>query len=203
MSVRWCANERPCCSWDISIFAFRKDLAKVETSPHIGQLLLIAGLFFAMGFAEPKKSPVTVTLIAEHASVQPGGRTRIGVVFDIEKGWHIYAKKPGEAGLPTEVAWSAPDGVTFGPLTWPAHQTFHDPGNLRTFGYTKTLTVSSTVTLSQRATGHVAIPVHAKVSWLACKDICVPGSATLDLTLPVSAEPPKPSPRAEAFKHTH
>ncbi|MBI3009634.1 MAG: hypothetical protein HYY57_01435, partial [Candidatus Omnitrophica bacterium] len=42
--------------------------------------------------------PVTASLIAEHASIQPGGQTRIGVHFEMEEGWHIYAQDPGDAG---------------------------------------------------------------------------------------------------------
>jgi thiol:disulfide interchange protein DsbD len=43
--------------------------------------------------------------------------------------------------------------------------------------------------------------VAAKVSWLECKDICIPGKASLDLTLPSSAPAPRPSldPAAKAL----
>ena len=69
------------------------------------------------GFASPEAHPVTVELITEYASIQPGGQTKIGVHFDLEEGWHIYAKDPGDAGLPTKVIWKGPASVKFGPST--------------------------------------------------------------------------------------
>ena len=40
-------------------------------------------------------------------------------------------------------------------------------------------------------------PVHitAVVKWLACKEACVPGKASLPLDLPVTTDPPKPDAR--------
>lgn len=146
---------------------------------------------------------VTTELIAEHVSVQPGGSTRIGVHFDLAKGWHIYAEDPGDAGLPTQVVWSGPPGVVFGPLQWPKPQQFIDPGHIRTFGYIGALVLSSGVTVAPTAIPQDTISIRAKVKWLACKDTCIPGSASLELTLPVSSSPPVFSTHAEFFDHTN
>lgn len=153
-------------------------------------------------FASPEEQPVAVELIAEHASVQPGGATRVGIRFDIEEGWHIYGKTPGEAGLPTKIAWSGPSGASFGPLSWPTPQPLTDPGNLRTFGYTGAVVLASRLNVGRGAKPGVALPIQAKVEWLACKSLCVPGSADLHLTLPVSTDPPVSSTHAEFFEHT-
>ena len=147
-------------------------------------------------------SAVSAELIAEHASVQPGGSTRIGVHFDLDEGWHIYAKESGDAGLPTKIEWSVPSGVAVGPLEWPAHQEFVDPGDIRTFGYAGAVVLASPLSLKLSKKPPAAIPIHAKVKWLACKELCVPGSAELDLSLPVSAQPPTLSTHAELFEHT-
>ena len=157
------------------------------------------------GFAAPAEQPVRVELIAEHGSVQPGGATRVGVHFDLEEGWHIYAKEPGEAGLPTKITWGVtwrgPGGASLGPLNWPTPQRLMDPGNLRTFGYTGVLVLASRLTVSRDTGPGTPLPIHAKVEWLACKSLCVPGSADLHLTLPVSTNPPVFSTHAEFFEH--
>ncbi len=152
------------------------------------------------GFAAPEEQPVTATLIAEHVSVQLGGKTRVGVHFDIEEGWHLYAKNPGDAGLPTRIAWSALSGVSFGPLQWPPPQKFLDPGEIRTFGYSGTVMLSSPLVLAATAKLKDRIPIHADVQWVACKELCVPGSAVLELTLPVSPDQPVLSTHAELFE---
>ncbi len=156
-------------------------------------------------FAARKGEPVKAELIAEHASVQPGGSTHIGVHFDLEDGWHIYWKEPGDAGLPTTIVWQGPSWVSFGPLHWPPPQQFQDPGDIRTHGYSGTVVLYSTLQCQLAAIGGqypVPLTVHATVKWLACKELCVPGSAELDLSLPVSADPPALSTHAELFDHT-
>ena len=155
-------------------------------------------------FPSPHEPPVRVELVAEHASVQPGGRTKIGVHFEIEEGWHIYANDPGDAGLPTEIRWSGPSWVSFGPLQWPSPEQFLDPGNITTFGYSGTTILSSPLQCRLAGMGgqsSVPLPIRAKVEWLACKELCIPGSADLELTLPVRAEPPTLTPHAELFDH--
>src|SRR3989338_3592053 len=113
----------------------------------VGQLLLISGLLFAMGFAEPEEHPVKATLITEHVSVQPGWQTHIGVLFDIEEGWHIYAQDPGDAGLPTTVEFSGPPVVQFGPVQYPPPTAFNDPGDIETFGYSRAVVLASRLTV--------------------------------------------------------
>ena len=151
------------------------------------------------GFKALSEEPVNAELIAEHVSIQPGGSTRVGVKCRLENGWHIYAEEPGDAGLPTKIAWSGPSGVVFGPLPWPPAQQFVDPGDIRTFGYTGTVVLSSAMTLEPTAAPANPLSLRAHVEWLACKEICVPGSADLKLNLPVSAAAPIPSPHARLF----
>ena len=154
------------------------------------------------GFAVPEQSPVTAELIAEHASIQPGGATRIGVHFELERGWHIYAEEPGDAGLPTKVTWQGPAGTTFGPLVWPKPGRLLDPGDITTYGYTSDVVLFSSLEYSTPQGNASTLPLQAKVSWLACRDVCIPGRATLSLSLPVSASAPAMSMHARLFEHT-
>jgi len=157
----------------------------------------------ALEFAEPEEQPIIATLVAEHVAIQRGsGSTRIGVLFEIEDGWHIYAQDPGDAGLPTSVTWSGPSGVSFGPLQWPPPHEFLDPGDIRTFGYAKEVLLASTLSLQGAAEIYYisgTLPLKAKVSWLACREVCIPGKADLKLALPLSPDPPTPSPHAHLF----
>lgn len=153
------------------------------------------------GFATQEHHPVTAELVAEHASIQPLGTTRIGALFDIASGWHIYAEDPGDAGMPTTVTWQPFPGAQFGPLQWPAPEEFVDPGEIHTRGYTGHAVLHSSLTLITRETPP-ELPLAAKVSWLACKEICIPGKADLELALPVTSAPPQLSTHAELFSHT-
>ncbi len=139
------------------------------------------------GFAVPVAQPVKVELVSEHASIQPGGSMRIGVHFTLEDGWHIYAQNPGDAGLPTSVEWGAPGGISIGPLIWPPHQEFVEAGDIRTFGYIGDVVLSSELKAAPSLMPGVEQPISARVKWLACKEICLPGEAKLQIKLPVSS----------------
>ena len=175
------------------------------------------GESLSSGFAVPLEQAVKAQLVAEHASVPPGGSTRVGVAFEIEPGWHIYADPPGDAGLPTRIAWGCGtkdpwlgvhgcSDVGFGELQWPPPEQFVDLGNIRTRGYRDSVVPFSTVRASPRFThtlnsAHSNIPVLARVEWLACKDICIPGNAELELVLAVQEGPQRLSVYAKLFEH--
>ncbi|WP_337997951.1 protein-disulfide reductase DsbD family protein [Oleispirillum naphthae] len=157
--------------------------------------LLIAG-----GLAAPAQAASTartdqaeVRLIAASADVRAATPVDLGVEFRLAPGWHIYAKNPGDAGLPTEVAWVLPPGASVGDLAYPPHRRFDEAG-LSTYGY------SGSALFTARAVPAAApFAVRARVSWLACKEICVPGAADLTLALPAAAGAPTPSAEAALF----
>ncbi len=151
------------------------------------------------GFAVPKNQPVKAHAIAEFTSIQPGGNMRIGVHFEIKEGWHIYARDPGDAGLPTQVEWAARPGVSFGFLIWPPAENFQDPGEIITQGYTGSAVLMTPIVLSASAAPGSTLALKAHVEWLACRDICLPGAADVALRLPVRAEKPVASAHEELF----
>lgn len=152
------------------------------------------------GFPMPEDHPVKVMLISGKSSIQPGGRTRVGVLFHMEEGWHIYGKDPGDAGLPTQLSWVVPGSVTMGEIKWPKAQEFLDPGNIRTFGYAEEVVLASDLMLASDVRRGETIVVRADVKWLACKNICLPGSTSAELTLPVREESPEPSSSSHLFE---
>ena len=150
--------------------------------------------------ASGRTEPVTVTLVAEHSSIQPGGATRVGVLFEMDEGWHIYAQDPGDAGLPTKIVWSGLEDAIFGPMQWPAPERFLDPGDIHTFGYHGSVTLARSMQLAPSKIRGASVSIHAKVTWLACKEVCLPGSVNLELHLPVSDTPPAFSDHAALFQ---
>ena len=154
-------------------------------------------------FSASKRQPVKAQLIVEHGSVPPGGSTRIGVRFELEDGWHIYTKDPGDAGLPTSVVWFGSPEISFGPIQWPAFKKFVDPGDIKTNGYTGTVVLPSTVQVASTVPVGVPLTIRATMKWLACKDICLPGSTTTELSLPVSDKPQALSADAKLFEQSY
>ena len=111
-----------------------------------------------------------------------------GLQIRLAPGWHAYWRTPGDAGLPPSIDWTRSHNVAGAAIAWPAPHRFSLDG-LETQGYENGVVLPIAVTLA-----HLGEPVllHAKVDYAACKDICVPYQATLELPLPPGLAVPGP-----------
>lgn len=141
--------------------------------------------------------PVAVRLVADVRAVEAGRPFRAGVLFEIQRGWHVYWQNPGDSGLPTKVVLGAPAGFAVGSLGWPLPQRFTQPGDLVGYGYADRLLLAATVTPPASLAAGTGVPLTADVGWLACAHICLRGTKTLTLALAAGA--PAPSDDAAAF----
>ncbi len=151
-------------------------------------------LFVAATFGEPAKkgsSPHTaVRLLADVQTVQPGSRFTVGVFMTMDPGWHTYWKNAGEAGLPTSIQWKLPEGITAGEIQWPLPEKHIEAGDILTYGYSNENMLLISMEASSSLKPASSITLKAEVSWLECERVCVPGSAEVQLKLPVSAPAP-------------
>jgi DsbC/DsbD-like thiol-disulfide interchange protein len=131
------------------------------------------------------EKPATARLVSDVRSVRPGDTFRIGVLLEMQPGWHIYWKNPGEAGLPTSVNFGAPEGVEVGMLQWPTPKKFSQPGDILGYGYEGDALFSAQVRTSNALKPGTEITISANVGWLCCERVCIPGKADLSLKLPV------------------
>ncbi len=164
-----------------------------------------AGVALAAGVsAQPVKTEhVSAELVAEAAAVQPGQALQIGLRLQHIPHWHTYWRNPGDSGLPTTLSWSAPDGSVVGEIHWPAPKRL-PIGPLVNYGYEGELLLPLRYTAPANAQPGSTLQLQAQASWLVCRDICIPESATLTLQLPVAAAgtPPAPSAHAALFAGT-
>ena len=145
-----------------------------------------AGVLLVLGVvsAAAEQHPVRARLVGDAVSPAAAGTLHVGVLFEIEEGWHIYWKNPGDAGLATEVRLTVPEGLEAAAPRWPAPSRFTQPGGLAGYGYESSLLLASEV----RPAGPppaAGAPVAAEVSWLACKEVCLLGSARLEESWPL------------------
>jgi thiol:disulfide interchange protein/DsbC/DsbD-like thiol-disulfide interchange protein len=130
---------------------------------------------------------VDARLVSNRAVVTPGEAFYLGLHQVIPEGWHTYWRNPGDNGLPTEIRWEVPAGVTIGAIEWPAPEQMPLAETIMDYGYHGELVLPVSVELdSGYAASELAITAHA--SWLVCEIICVPEERTLSLTLPVAAQ---------------
>ena len=139
------------------------------------------------------ESRVAAELLVDASSVAPGDRVRVGVLIDLDPGWHIYWRHSGDSGLPTKLSWRAPD-AEIGPTQWPAPKVFREQeGLLTTFGYENDVLLTSAAVVSRGAQERWRLEVD--VDFVACLLQCIPGHIQLAREMPISVRgaPPPPA----------
>jgi thiol:disulfide interchange protein/DsbC/DsbD-like thiol-disulfide interchange protein len=144
----------------------------------------------------PARSPdyVTASLVAADASVHAGTPFTVALRLVHQPHWHTYWVNPG-TGLATNLKWTLPAGWTAGDIQWPAPKLLSDTrNNVIGNGYDGDLLLPVTITPAGDLKAGTSAEIKVSAEWLMCQDECVPGSAALALTLPVSADSPQPDP---------
>ena len=138
---------------------------------------------------------VTARLVTGVTSAQPGKTLRVGLMLTAAEKWHTYWRNPEDAGFPTSIKWKLPEGWTAGDLQWPLPNEY-DLSGVVMYGYGgETMLFADLQVPATAPEGDVTISGKAK--WLECDDeSCVPGSASVSLTLPIKNGEPTPSPDA-------
>jgi thiol:disulfide interchange protein DsbD len=140
------------------------------------------------GFAQTYqgKQLVKAELLADTDAVVPGKSFNVGLLLRMAPGWHTYWKFSGDAGLPTELNWKLPPGWKVGEIQWPIPLKTIDPGDIETYGYENEILLMQEITPSSKLDDSSA-KLSTEANWLVCEKICIPGSATLQLDLPVAS----------------
>lgn len=134
----------------------------------------------------PTEDLVRTQLVADVSAVRPGQTFTLGVLFEMKPEWHIYWHNPGDSGLATSIRFDLPEGVKAGPLLWPAPMRFIQPGDILGYGYKGSVLLASRVFVPDDSDQGTSIAIRAQTRWLSCKDVCIPGTAELQWSLPVA-----------------
>jgi len=172
---------------------------------HLKSLLLAAALLGSTGFvAAPVAAQSTPSLFSTsskassvvttgevraelmvHApqGVAPGQPLWVGLNIAHQPEWHTYWKNSGDSGLPTELTWTLPAGITAGEIAWPTPKKI-PIGNLANYGYENTVLLPVPLTVAPGFSAN-QLTVQLSASWLVCKQECIPQEGEFTLTLPV------------------
>jgi DsbC/DsbD-like thiol-disulfide interchange protein len=115
----------PLSSTDLSSWPFIQGMNRT-----VLLVKLLAALMVAAAMAVPVAAQAaesnrfvsredTVSIVSKSDSIN-GTTLRLGLLFRLSKGWHIYWKDAGDAGSPPELALTRPAGATAGTFDWPA-----------------------------------------------------------------------------------
>ena len=137
------------------------------------------------GAPDGRNPRVEARLLIDAASASPGEPVRAGVLFNLDRGWHIYWRDPGQVGLPTELHWEV-ERASVGPIDWPTPEVFSDSGKLISYGYDNEVLLTVPLTFEKGASGQHMVRVAA--AFVACRVRCIPGRLTLSRPLLVDEE---------------
>jgi thiol:disulfide interchange protein len=156
-----------------------------ESRMNLRLLLIAAALLCASGAraAPVVAEHVEAEIIAEQTGWLPGSTQWVALRLKPEQGWHTYWRNPGDSGLPTTLQWTLPAGFKAGDIVWPWPH-MEKLGDLTNYGYSSETLHLVPITVPAKVAGTEAT-LKATAKWLVCKDICIPGTAELSLTLPV------------------
>lgn len=132
------------------------------------------------------QSAQTRAELVAHApdGVRPGQTLWVGLRLDHAPEWHTYWKNAGDSGLPTELRWTLPEGVSAGDIAWPTPRKF-PIGTLANYGYDGTVVLPVPLRVAEGFRGD-ALPVRLEAAWLVCRKECIPEEARFTLNLPAN-----------------
>jgi thiol:disulfide interchange protein len=132
---------------------------------------------------------LTVSLLVPPAQLAPGENFTAGLDFKMEEGWHVYWINAGDSGEPPAAKWNLPPGVTADALQFPPPKRL-PLGPLMDFGYENEVVFPIAMHVS--ADFHPAstkTTLGAHVTWLVCREVCIPGKADLAVTRTAWSKP--------------
>ncbi len=136
-----------------------------------------SGFGAAGGWAEEEQGRVRLISAVDSLA---GEAVDLGLEFDLQPGWKIYWRSPGDAGLPPRIDWSGSENLEQAEIAWPVPHRFSLFG-LETFGYGGQVVLPIEAVAARPGE---ALRLRAKVDYLLCEDICIPYTADLSLDLP-------------------
>ena len=127
---------------------------------------------------------LTAEMVSLAPSVAPGGTVTVGLVISLEEKWHVYWVNAGDSGEPPTIKWTLPAGISAGPLQFPIPSRL-PLGPLMDFGYEDNTAFPVQISVAKTVPPG---PIHldAKITWLVCREVCLPGSAHMGLDLVVT-----------------
>jgi len=163
-------------------------------------------VFLAASQALPLPSEAVARRVIEDGAAQlearlvvsSGPDRRVGVLFDLAPGWHLYWRNPGDTGIAPKLEFRAP-GHAIGEILWPAPRVFEEADGLfTTYGYegrvllgapiepdpgSPRVGVEASAAVADPGVGAAAETVAVEGEVLICRTECIPASFALSSPL--------------------
>jgi len=144
---------------------------------------MLCGFFFTTAIAKSSDWSVSETSKLRLISPYAQNNTKnfiVGLEYQMETGWKTYWKSPGDGGFAQTISWENSSNVKNVNILWPTPVEFEILG-LTSLGYENNVIFPLEVEKEDELQ-NTFLNLH--VSFLICKDICIPGDARIFLEIP-------------------
>jgi DsbC/DsbD-like thiol-disulfide interchange protein len=150
-------------------------------------MLVFCGATAAVAQAPPR--PAKVALVSEDDSFKAASVEWVGILFDLDPGWHIYWVNPGDAGDAPRIDWKLPAGFRAGQIRWPTPARI-PTGPLVDYGYRDRVLLAVPLQVPQDYESARPAVVTADVQYVICREVCIPAQAHVSLSVPSASGSP-------------
>jgi thiol:disulfide interchange protein DsbD len=152
--------------------------------------IIIIAAFLTFGLAKSEENYddlVGVSIASNVEQIQIGSDFYVIIKLNVDGEWDVYWKNPGDSGLPTHIEWDTPKGVEkVGGLVWQVPKRIEYSGMIN-YGLEGEVYLLQKFT-TDRTTKLDKIKIKADVSWLVCKEICIPQDESVSIELAVGSK---------------
>ncbi len=143
----------------------------------------------ALEFKKQTKE-VSVQLLTNFDKIHPQQNLDVLIKFTMKNGWHIFSQNPGDIGLPTKISWNLPLGYEVKDQLWSVDEEFENEGIIQR-GYGDVAYYRATIVPTPDV--FRVAQMEAEVSWLACREECLPKKVKFYLDIPITQQDLRPS----------
>ena len=104
----------------------------------------------------------------------------IGLEYQMNAGWKTYWQSPGEGGFSQNIIWNNSKNIKSLEIKWPVPQEF-EILDFKSLGYANQVIFPLKLVLVDP---NLNTTLMLDISYLTCKEICIPGTAHLELSIP-------------------
>tara|TARA_Y100000590_G_scaffold83858_2_gene93520 strand:- start:3194 stop:5251 length:2058 start_codon:yes stop_codon:yes gene_type:complete len=157
-------------------------LYTIVSSLKLGVLFFLISFFVPTSFGDSyfDAGQSSIRLISESYQIDAEDTLLVGLEIKLNSSWHTYWKNPGDSGEGATIKWDLPEGFEASNILWPGPERIPvDP--LMTYGYEDQVILLTKIKSPQDFSD--TLTISAKVTWLTCKEICIPQEGKVDLIL--------------------
>ncbi len=123
-----------------------------------------------------------ISLVSDHDTVAPGQSFTVALRLEFDENWYTYWRNAGDSGEAVRIAWTLPEGVSAGPIQWPAPK-IKTVGPIVSYAMAGDVWLPVEITVDENFDVSQSFSVNAHAYFLVCYDICVPEDGALSLPM--------------------